>query len=77
MMVLMPVSDIKNLVEPSPNSLWRARDGRVMRFLHWLPDRANRTALMEVLSPGPRMRRQSEQSHDGFGTFLQPEEENG
>lgn len=57
---------------PIVDTLWRARDGRQMRLLHWLPasKRAKPTALMAVLNPGPRMRRQSEQSLDSFGSFL-------
>lgn len=59
---------------PAPETLWRARDGRLMKFEIWLADRAKPTALMTVINPGPRMKKVSEQSADGFGTFLLQEE---
>jgi hypothetical protein len=44
-----------------------------MKFEHWLADRAKPTALMKVINPGPRRKKFSEQSADGFGSFLLPE----
>lgn len=56
--------------KPEPGTYWRARDGRKMKLDHWLPDRANPTAFMVVINPSYRMRKYSEQSLDGFGSFL-------
>lgn len=58
---------------PAPNTIWRARDGRLMKLEYWMPGRAKPTAFMAVINPGYRMRRYSEQAADGFGSFLQPE----
>ena len=58
---------------PNLDSVWIARDGRRMRLELWIKDRSNPTARMEVLNPGPRMRRYTEQGLDSFGTFLKPE----
>ncbi len=49
------MTDNQTTANPQPGTVWRAKP----------------TALMEVLNPGPRMRRQSEQSAGVFGTFLQ------
>lgn len=71
-----PVSETTKAL-PAEGTTWRARDGRVMRLSRWLPLRSKPTAVMEVLNPGPRMRRYTNQGLDSFGSFLTQETNNG
>lgn len=63
---------------PAVGSVWLARDGRIMRVEQWYPKSqyAQNTAKMAVLNPSNGMRRMTRAALDGFGTFLQPHQEN-
>ena len=63
----------RNADLPAVGTIWRARDGRLMRLHMWIPGRAKPTATMHVLNGTFRMRRVSEQGLSSFGGFLQPE----